>query len=556
MADLQTDLHQRVRNVVLLGHSGAGKTTVAEALLARAGAVPRAGTVDDGTSALDTEPESVKRKISLSLAVAPFDWTASDGVHVPGEPPRHARLRRLRGRGGGRAGRRRPRGVRGERGRRRGGADRAAVASRASRAACRAWSSSTRRTRSAPTSTVCSNSSPPPSGRASRRSSCRSARRARLHGIADVLSEEAFEYEPGGTHHSEPLPADVADEEHRLHDAIVEEIVTGDDEQLERYLSGDALSVAELERTLRHEVLDLLEFPVLLGSAATGVGRRSPGRLHLRARPVARRSPGGGDGRRRAWSHVAGRPGRQAAAARVQDDRRPVRRSAVGVQGAVAARCAPTTTWSTAAPAPTSGCTACSSLRGKEQIAGHRGRRRRHRCGRQAAPRHTGDTLAPKGSPVRVATRRPAGAAVRRGDRAAHPGRRRQAGQRARPDCRPRTRSLRGRPQRRDPPDGAARRRRHPRRGRARAPGAQVRRQRRHRRRCGCAYRETIAGTADAEGKVKKQSGGHGQYAVAQPARVAHCRAARASSSSTPSSAARSRATSSPPCRRASRRRW
>ncbi|HTH04907.1 MAG TPA: EF-Tu/IF-2/RF-3 family GTPase, partial [Ilumatobacteraceae bacterium] len=53
---------------------------------------------------------------------------------------------------------------------------------------------------------------------------------------------------------------------------LIEEIVSGDDDQLERYLSGDVPSVAELERTLAHEVLDCIEFPVVLGSAHTGVG--------------------------------------------------------------------------------------------------------------------------------------------------------------------------------------------------------------------------------------------------------------------------------------------
>ena len=47
--------------------------TLAEALLVRAGAVPRAGKVDDGSSVLDTEPESTKRHMSLSLTLAPFD---------------------------------------------------------------------------------------------------------------------------------------------------------------------------------------------------------------------------------------------------------------------------------------------------------------------------------------------------------------------------------------------------------------------------------------------------------------------------------------------------
>ena len=94
----------------------------------------------------------------------------------------------------------------------------------------------------------------------------------KFHGVADVLTDQGFEYEPDGQHHSEPIPADVADEEHRLHDELVEEIVAGDDEQLERYLSGEVPSASELERTLAHEVLECAEFPVLVGSATAGIG--------------------------------------------------------------------------------------------------------------------------------------------------------------------------------------------------------------------------------------------------------------------------------------------
>jgi elongation factor G len=70
----------------------------------------------------------------------------------------------------------------------------------------------------------------------------------------------------------EPLPDDVAEREHEVHDRVVEEIVSGDDAQLERYLEGDVPSPAELERTLASEVLARTEFPVLVGSGGTGVG--------------------------------------------------------------------------------------------------------------------------------------------------------------------------------------------------------------------------------------------------------------------------------------------
>ena len=66
------DYHpSRIRNVALVGHHGAGKTTLAEALLFATGAVTRQGRVDDGTTVCDFEPEETKRHLSLSLAMAP-----------------------------------------------------------------------------------------------------------------------------------------------------------------------------------------------------------------------------------------------------------------------------------------------------------------------------------------------------------------------------------------------------------------------------------------------------------------------------------------------------
>ena len=77
-----------LRSVVLAGHAGAGKTTLAEQLLYRAGAIPRLGRVDDGTAHLDFEPEEQKRRESLSLAVGTFesDGTRISLVDTPGYP--------------------------------------------------------------------------------------------------------------------------------------------------------------------------------------------------------------------------------------------------------------------------------------------------------------------------------------------------------------------------------------------------------------------------------------------------------------------------------------
>jgi len=63
-----------IRNVALLSHSGTGKTTLAEAALFSAGAISRMGKVDDGTTASDFDPEGMKRKISISLSLLPFIW--------------------------------------------------------------------------------------------------------------------------------------------------------------------------------------------------------------------------------------------------------------------------------------------------------------------------------------------------------------------------------------------------------------------------------------------------------------------------------------------------
>lgn len=65
---------EKVRNLALIAHGGAGKTSLAEAMLFAAGAIDRQGRVDDGNTTMDHEPEETKRKISISLGIAPLEW--------------------------------------------------------------------------------------------------------------------------------------------------------------------------------------------------------------------------------------------------------------------------------------------------------------------------------------------------------------------------------------------------------------------------------------------------------------------------------------------------
>ena len=261
----------KIRNVAVVGHGGCGKTTLVEAMLLRAGVVPRAGRVEDGTTVCDTEPEEIKRTMTLSLAIAPVEWKCDDGqtykinlIDTPG----YADF----------------------------GGDVEAALSVADLAVVvvsavdgvevgteAAWARCVER--NIPRMVFVSKEDKQRANFHQVLSDLRTrfgsgfvvlelplGEEEAFHGVADLLSDQGFEYTPDGQHHSEPLPADVVDEEHRRHDELVEEIVAGDDEQLERYLSGDTPSAAELEKTLAHEILNGTEFPVLVGSATTGVG--------------------------------------------------------------------------------------------------------------------------------------------------------------------------------------------------------------------------------------------------------------------------------------------
>jgi elongation factor G len=79
---------QRIRNVVIVGHRGSGKTSLNEALLFEAGAVNRLGSVADGSTVSDSEPDEAEREMSISASLASFEFDdhKMNLIDSPGEP--------------------------------------------------------------------------------------------------------------------------------------------------------------------------------------------------------------------------------------------------------------------------------------------------------------------------------------------------------------------------------------------------------------------------------------------------------------------------------------
>jgi len=75
-----------IRNVGLVAHGSAGKTSLAEAILFNGGSITRLGRVDDGNTVMDFDPDEIKRKISINAAVAFIDYRGKriNIVDMPG----------------------------------------------------------------------------------------------------------------------------------------------------------------------------------------------------------------------------------------------------------------------------------------------------------------------------------------------------------------------------------------------------------------------------------------------------------------------------------------
>ena len=254
-----------LRSVVLAGHTGAGKTTLAEQLLFRAGAVSRLGKVDDGTSHLDFEPEEQKRRESLSLAVATFeaDGTRITLLDTPGYLDFAAEMASAFEAADGAIL------VMDASGVVEAGLEGAVALARRTKTAACFFINKSDRENADPTRAL--DSLRATFGNKIAPLHIAIGKGESFSGYVDLVHRKAFELQ-GGKEVEVPIPAGLTAEVALRRDQLLEAAAEADDEVLVKYLDGEEISDPELEACLRKGVKDSILAPVLVGAVATGIG--------------------------------------------------------------------------------------------------------------------------------------------------------------------------------------------------------------------------------------------------------------------------------------------
>jgi elongation factor G len=259
-------MNETLRNVALVAHGGAGKTSLAEIMIFKAGITTRIGRVEDGNTVMDFEPEELKRQASLSSGFFQLPWKkhtislidtpgdqnfisdaklcmqgaevalilvdAVDGVKVQTEQ----------------------------------------VAEFASEynMPCAIFINKLDReradfTRAVDDAVQCLSPKPIivqlPIGA-----------EADFKGIVDLIGMKAYRYDDSGKATQIDIPADMQDTVETERETLIENIAEADDALIERYLEGETITNQELRDTLKKGILSRTFAPVLCGSATHDVG--------------------------------------------------------------------------------------------------------------------------------------------------------------------------------------------------------------------------------------------------------------------------------------------
>jgi len=257
---------QNIRNICLLGHGGNGKTALAESMLYLTGAIDRLGKAADGNTVCDYDPEETRRQISISTAVAPVEYKGCkiNVLDTPGYFDFGGEVTQAMSVCGtavivcsAKAG--------------------MSVGAEKAWDACEQWKmprilyiSKTDEENSDYNAAFASlrerfgkNIAPvmAPIWNADKK----------VIGIIDVLHKRAYEMKDGKRVEIE-VPEDKLSVLDELYDALKESVAETSEEFMDKYFAGEDFTYSEMVQGLRQGVRDMSLYPVVCGSAATGLG--------------------------------------------------------------------------------------------------------------------------------------------------------------------------------------------------------------------------------------------------------------------------------------------
>jgi elongation factor G len=260
------DMVEKLRNIALVAHGGAGKTSLAEVMLYNTGVTNRLGKVEEGNTQMDFEPEELSRRSSISTGFHQFEWKKHtiNLMDTPGDQNFFSDSRSAMQ-----------------------AADALVVVVDAVDGIKvqteEAWDFSEElglprvifinkldRDRSDFTRTFqdAANSFSPkpiilqlPIGK-----------EADFNGVVDLVDMKAYTYDESGKATAIDIPADMKDEVDSERESLIENIAEADDELLERYLEGEEITDDEMKSALKKGILTKTFVPVLCGAATKNVG--------------------------------------------------------------------------------------------------------------------------------------------------------------------------------------------------------------------------------------------------------------------------------------------
>jgi len=257
---------ESLRNIAFASHGGAGKTSLAETMLFNAGIINRIGRVEDGNTAMDFEPEELKRNISLSSGFHQFNWKKHivSLIDTPGDQNFFSDTKSCMQ-----------------------AADSTVIVvdavdgvkvqteqawdfAETFKLPCIIFINKLDRERADfmrafKDAAECFEPKPMiiqiPIGS-----------EENFNGIIDLVSMKAYTYDTKGKATKVDIPSDMQDMVSEEREALVENVVESDDELLERYLEGEPMSDDEIKVALKKGILSRSFVPVLCGSVTKNIG--------------------------------------------------------------------------------------------------------------------------------------------------------------------------------------------------------------------------------------------------------------------------------------------